>query len=41
MEINLTVNGSEDEANALYRLLFKRFSRSVWEKSGDGYKIFV
>lgn len=47
MEIELVVHdeGLNDdfsrEADALRRIIFKKYPNAVWEKSGEGHKIFV
>lgn len=47
MEIELTIK-KEDinenldrEADALRREIFKRYPNAIWERSGQGHKIFV
>ena len=47
MEIELTVRNeylNEDfsrEADALRRIIFQKYPNAVWEKSGEGHKIFI
>ncbi|MDP2946542.1 MAG: hypothetical protein Q8N88_00360 [Nanoarchaeota archaeon] len=47
MEIELTIRNEDlnenlsREADALRRKIFKMYPNAVWEKNGDGHKIFV